>query len=173
MTTYTAIANSEVDGDSPITDTLMSRLRDNAIAMGEADPSVPSNLLPIGFLGTITTTSGSSQSLSGLTLTNYKFLLFVWNAVSQNATGGTFGIGAATACMNVLSASAANGISGLAWVELSTGIVVSASTEVASGIGSGGTIKVGATGYSTATTSVAVNTSGTFDAGSVRVYGLK
>ena len=169
MTTYSAIANSEVDGDSPITDTLMTRLRDNAIAMGEADTSVPTNLLPIGFLGTITTTSGSSQSLSSLTLTNYKFLLFVWNAVSaSNAGTVTMGIGAATACMQSPTGAAIT-LSGMAWVELATGLVVSASAESSGGNGT----KIGATGYSTATTSVAVNTSGTFDAGSVRVYGLK
>jgi len=41
MTTYTAIANSEVDGDSPVTDTLITRLRDNPLATAEGDTSAP------------------------------------------------------------------------------------------------------------------------------------
>jgi len=42
MTTYTAIANSEIDADSPVTTTLMQAMRDNpiAIAEGSADATV-------------------------------------------------------------------------------------------------------------------------------------
>ena len=35
MTTYTAIANSEIDADSPVTTTLMQAMRDNPIAIAE------------------------------------------------------------------------------------------------------------------------------------------
>lgn len=41
MTTYVAIADSDVDPESPITTTLMTRMRDNAIAIGEADSTAP------------------------------------------------------------------------------------------------------------------------------------
>ena len=41
MTTYTAIANTEVDGESPLTDTLMQRWRDNPLAIAEGDPTAP------------------------------------------------------------------------------------------------------------------------------------
>lgn len=42
MTTYTAIANAEIDADSPVTTTLMQAMRDNpiAIAEGSADATV-------------------------------------------------------------------------------------------------------------------------------------
>lgn len=169
MTTYTAITSGEVDSDSPITDTLLQRLRDNPIAIAEGDASVPSNLLQTLLLGTLTTTSGSTQTLSSLTLTPYKFLLMVWNAVSQSATGGSFGVGAASAVMTPLSGVATNTVSGFALVELATGIVTGASAET----GGTNSVRVGATGYTTATTSVSVSTSGTFDAGSVRIYGIK
>lgn len=41
MTTYSAIANSEVDADSPVTATLMQRLRDNPLAIQEGDATAP------------------------------------------------------------------------------------------------------------------------------------
>lgn len=41
MTDYLPIANSEVDANSPITETLMTRLRDNPLAIGEGSPGAP------------------------------------------------------------------------------------------------------------------------------------
>ena len=57
MTTYTGIANSEVDGDSPITDTLMQRLRDNVLAMFEGAAGAPR--LQLAALDTWFTTAGA------------------------------------------------------------------------------------------------------------------
>ena len=41
MTTYTAIANSEIDPDSPITTGLMTKIRDNPIALAEGASGAP------------------------------------------------------------------------------------------------------------------------------------
>ena len=41
MTTYTAIGNSEVDTDSPITESLITRLRDNPLAQFEGAAGAP------------------------------------------------------------------------------------------------------------------------------------
>ena len=41
MTTYTAIADSEIDPDSPITTGLMTKLRDNPIALTEGASGAP------------------------------------------------------------------------------------------------------------------------------------
>jgi len=41
MATYTAISNGQIDQDSPITQPLMTALRDNPIAMAEGDSSAP------------------------------------------------------------------------------------------------------------------------------------
>lgn len=41
MTTYTAIANSEIDADSPVTTTLMQAMRDNPIAISEGSSGAP------------------------------------------------------------------------------------------------------------------------------------
>lgn len=41
MATYTAITDAEIDQDSPITQTLMTKYRDNLIAVIEGDASAP------------------------------------------------------------------------------------------------------------------------------------
>ena len=68
MTSYVAVTSGEIDADSPITADLMSKLRDNPIAIAEGASTVPSNLFPTVLLGTLTTSSGTTQTLSGLDL---------------------------------------------------------------------------------------------------------
>jgi len=41
MTTYTAIIDSEIDTDSPVTESLMTRIRDNPIAISEGSAGAP------------------------------------------------------------------------------------------------------------------------------------
>lgn len=41
MTTYSAIASTEIDADSPITDALLGKLRDNPIAISEGASGAP------------------------------------------------------------------------------------------------------------------------------------
>jgi hypothetical protein len=41
MTSYTAIADTEIDAESPVTEELMTRLRDNPIAIGEGATGAP------------------------------------------------------------------------------------------------------------------------------------
>jgi len=123
-------------------------------------------------LGTLTTTSGSSQTLSGLTLTSYKYLRFEFNGVSHNAgTSESFRMGSAQLTEQVGSSATLYGnvvvtiLNGLASSCLSTSALTSFSTP---------TIRHDGTGYSSATTSVSVSvTSGSFDAGSVLVYGVR
>lgn len=122
-------------------------------------------------LGTLTTTSGSTQTLSGLTLTNYKQLIFEFNGVSHNSgTSQTISVGSAQIAAGI---SAANLVYGIVNVSLNSGIstaVLSRNTLPA--VATEG--YCGASGYSTATTSVSVSVGGgAFDAGSIRVYGMK
>lgn len=118
-------------------------------------------------LGTLTTTSGSAQTLSGLVLTDYKFLQFTLNGVSTSGSTGTIGLGPITDLFG--PAAGGSSVSGMAWVDLGNG-VATAPTKLAAD----SRVGTGASGYSTATTSVSVNVSaGTFDAGSIRIYGVK
>jgi hypothetical protein len=167
MTTYSAVASGEVDSDSPVTDTLMGKLANNPVAIAEADSSVPLSLLPTVLLGTMTTTSGSSKTISSLVLTPYKFLLFSLNAVSTTSAGVACTVGSAGDTEALTGPP--NTISGTVLVDLTTGFATAMTHETGGNRG----VKVGATGYTTATTSVVVSTSATFDAGSIKVYGLK
>lgn len=119
-------------------------------------------------LGTLTTTSGSTQTLSGLVLTDYKFLHFTLNSVSTTAgAGSTIGLGTVSDLFG--GATGAITVSGMGWVDLGSGVATAVTR-----LGTVSTVGAGASGYSTATTSVSVNvSSGTFDAGSIRIYGVK
>lgn len=116
-------------------------------------------------LGTITTTSGTSQSLSSLTLTGYKFLRLVFNGVSAGASGnlsvGSLVLGAWNNTTNVLT--------GIMDIDLTNGVGHAYATNAAGPLNSA---SAGATGYSTATTTVTLTSGTTFDAGSVLVYGM-
>lgn len=117
-------------------------------------------------LGSIATTSGTSRSLAGLNLTPYKFLRLAFNGVS-----GTAGI---ELFIDGIKASGGSGsagalLYGFADIDLATGVMSAA-------IGTPGnnfSVYAGLTSYTTVTTSIAVSGTVAFDAGSIRVYGMK
>ncbi len=64
MTTYSAIANSEIAVGAPITNSLMTKVRDNPLAIQENDATAPTvalatNITSQGALATLNTVSGS------------------------------------------------------------------------------------------------------------------
>lgn len=114
-------------------------------------------------LGTINTTSGTTQTLSGLTLTSYKFLFLVYNVVS-------FSVGAAIRLagwnISATTSNAAGTVSGNVSIDLTNGVAVSC--------GITGHANGSPSGLTTASTSISLTTTtGNFDAGSVLVYGVK
>lgn len=125
-------------------------------------------LAPQGFtlLGTITTTSGSTQTSGTLDLTGYDFLVFEANGVSLTGTGLQFTIGGQDFSGSV---GGSDVLYGMVWVSLTTG-------RGQGSVGPAGEVRtyVRNTGYTTASTTVTVGAgSGTFDLGSVRLYGVK
>jgi hypothetical protein len=163
MTSYVSIPNGDIDQDSPITQPLMTALRDNPIAIAEQDASVPVGL-HLGFypLGTINTTSGTTQTLSGLDLSQYKMLYVSVIGVNVASAAGQLQIGGAT-------------------VELFSGVAVSGAlffdltgSSIAQGRTVGASDSGGAHTVTTASTSIsAVSTSPNFTAGSVKIYGVR
>jgi hypothetical protein len=135
-------------------------------------------------LGTLTTTSGTTQTLSGLTLTNYKFL-----QISVNNVGYTTG-GAATfriASIDITYASyfdsltSAYGIltidlaSGAAAGAISTGYIArGASNFMALNANQTGPLAGNLSTLTTSTTSIAFTFSAgqTFANGTIKVYGV-
>jgi len=166
MTTYTAISNTLVAvGAKPFASTIQA-LRDNPIAIGEADSSVPADLLPTVHLGTINTTSGSTQTITGLSLAPYKFLFAVFNGVTHNQPTFTRTISFAGVQVSNTVGSAQNG---LIQIDLNTGRGSSVISTVSSTSALGADFSV-----TDATTSISVSTtSAVFSAGSVRLYGAK
>lgn len=127
----------------------------------------------ITFLGTITTTSGTSNTLGSLTLTNYSFLMLVFNGVSH--AGGTRSILLGNSTSDDVSVTntiitAADAVYGTCMVDLNTGIA-----SFFGGCASGALAGGNDTALSTSTTTISVAMSGgdTFDAGSIRVYGMR
>jgi len=117
-------------------------------------------------LGTITTTSGTSQSLTGLTLTGYKQIQCQLNGASISSSG-SIQINAKA----IMSATTSN-VYGIVLIDLTTGYF-SANTGDLGGTGTSATF-VNNSGLTTASTSITFTASaGTFDNGSILVYGVR
>lgn len=134
------------------------------------------NASSMTLLGTIATTSGTSQSLSGLNLTSYKQLCLVFNGVSHDDSINDRFIllGTSTsddvAITGNFSYAVSQNANGFVFVDLGTGVL---SSLVTAG-GSGGTFYSKDSPITTAATSISVAlSSNVFDSGSVGVYGVK
>lgn len=164
MTSYITITDAETDPEAPLTSELAKKWRDNPIAIAEADSTVPAGLLPTVHLGTLTTTSGTTQTLSGLVLTPYKFLRLVWNGVSHNwSSNQSFAVNGITVTSGISLNSA---VSGGIDIDLNNEVsVVSLNFAIATAQD---------LNINNSTTSISVSVSvGSFDAGSIRFYGAK
>jgi len=121
-------------------------------------------------LGTITTTSGASQTLSGLTLTDYKFLRLSVKGVSSTVTSTILSVTGCGAIGNAISNTGAT-LTGTVDIDLGLGVFASNIQMSTDAAASG---RAGTSTLTTATTSITVTISGgTFDAGSIEVYGVK
>lgn len=170
MTTYdeSAVSNTVIAHKKPITMQQGRALRDNLKSYMEGDPSITDANRQRVLLATISSTSGSTVSASGLTLTNYRSIIAVFDAVSLGITTGVQVAG--IRCTSNLT-SAANTFSGAVWIDLLTGIF---SAAVGENTASGSAAFGGNTGYSSATTTIAFSsTTGNFDAGQILIYGCK
>ena len=171
MTTYTTIPNTDIDQDSPITQPLMTALRDNPIAMAEADSSVAETLKPTVLLGTLDGTGGgSTMTLGSLTLTNYKMLAISFDGLSHNSgTNQNFTFAGITLLAGTINSSGT--AHGVIHVYLANGEAFHATSATTVGLDWG----VSTTSLSTATTSLSFATSagGNFDAGDIYIYGVK
>jgi hypothetical protein len=79
MATYTAITDAEIDQDSPITQTLMTKYRDNLTAVIEGDASAPKIDYP-----------AISDALTGVSARDIGSYTVAWYAVSGSLSDGTF-----------------------------------------------------------------------------------
>jgi hypothetical protein len=166
MPSFTTIPNASLLVDKPWTSALALAVRDNTIAIAEADPTVPLALLPTVYLGAINTASGTSATLAGLDLTPFKALRLVWNNVVVATTTTPGGISCA-GYVDSFGTFSSNQITGIATYDLATGVFHGGLTTEG--------VLVGQFAISTATTSINAATTGggLFAGGDIRVYGLK
>ena len=146
-------------------------LAENTMALAEADATVPLNLLPTVLLGTLNTTSGASQTLSGLDLTPFKFLRLSFLGVSTNSSGDILVAGVVVHP----GLSSSSQIRGVMEVDLHNGAFFCATSD-SGGVNTSSSItgRAGELPLTTADTSITVAMSiNSFDAGSIRVYGVK
>jgi hypothetical protein len=173
MATYVPILDTQLDPDAPLTSTLMYQLRDNTLAIAESDTTVPA-AYQIGhrLLGTLTTTSGTTVTLSGLVLTPYRFLKCVFNGTGSGSNSTTHQIGGAVVVSLPLSSDRAWGV-----VEIDlfngTGFAAMSINNANPGGAIGGVYGI-RTSITTASTAVsAVCGGGSFGTGSIRVCGVQ
>ncbi len=122
-------------------------------------------------LGTITTTTGTSQSLTSLDLTTYRSLRLVVNGVSTTSTGNL-----QCQSQNIfIGLSAGATVRGIVDIDLQFGNYTAMTADIGTtaSVATSGII-VGNMSISTATTTLTMTiATGNFDAGSIRVWGLK
>lgn len=129
-------------------------------------------------IGTITTTSGTSASISGLTLTPYKMLFIVFDGVSHDSgSGQTLLLGTSTADDIAISTNATFGsgatVRGIVTTDLTNGVSTSFVDNFSST--GAGTVPARFAGLPIRTSSTSISvafSAGNLDAGSVRVYGI-
>lgn len=117
-------------------------------------------------LGTLATTSGTTQTFSGLSLSGYVYLFIIVSGVSPTYSPSTaLTLGGMVVSANIATASSA---SGLIWLNLANGW---ASSAVATANDSTRQVQ---TSYTGASTSISFSWSvGDFDAGTISIYGVK
>jgi hypothetical protein len=122
-------------------------------------------------LGTISTTSGATATLSGLNLTSYKFVVASFDGVSCSSN---FSLRLGTSAGVQLTATMTNvsqGINGIAYFDISLGKYFS--DTVLSSSGAADTYAGSQSTITTASTSISFAfQSGNFDAGQIRLYGV-
>lgn len=168
MTTYRAIAATEDQVEAFVTAELAQAWTDNVLAIAEADATAPAALLPTVLLGTGTPSGVSSSTLSSLVLTPFKLLLVSYSFTTNLASGtGVLALGGGNLATSIPSI--ASTAAGIAIIDLASG-------RTGNMYGGGGAaVGSSASGYSTATTSVAFTYSGAGPSitGTWRLYGLK
>lgn len=148
-----------------------AKIADGAVSAAKLGSDAPGMTL----LGTVSTTSGTTATLSNLTLTNYKAIYIVLNGVSATSAFAVVTNTTGTANSGTFLHTVLNQASGIAtgfvWVDLLSGAfrssVMNTSTTTDQSV-------VNTVAFSTATTSITFTPSaGSFDLGSITVYGVK
>lgn len=146
------------------------------LTSGGASAAPSWNNVGMVLLGTIATTSGTNPTLSGLTLTGYKQLVLSFDGVGHNAASArAILVGTSTANdVQVISTFASTDLArGILFIDLVAGTFSFPFFFGSTSSGSGG-IRAGDLAITSASTavSIALDSTGSFNAGSISVYGV-
>jgi len=138
---------------------------------------ITANVGGMALLGTLTTTSLSTQTLSGLTLTDYKALYISIDRVSSSGASDVirFNSGSGPIICDGLTASTYTWY-GYIWLNLEQNGAFAASSGQLSSVStasSQGIVYAGESGITTASTAVVFASTSTFDSGTIKIYGVK
>jgi hypothetical protein len=148
-------------------------------SQGASSAPVWSSANGMTLLGTLTTTSGGTQTLSGLDLSGYKNVVLFLNNVSHNNATTAQSLRLASIIMVDNTIGNTGSLWGCMTIDLQTGACgISASTATsATGTAAVGTSRGGGgnVGITTASTSLSFTWSAgaSFDAGSINIYGVR
>jgi hypothetical protein len=123
-------------------------------------------------LGTITTTSGSEQGLTSLTLTGYKQLVLVLVGVTVNGSGQLRVHQASGTGQVVINAASSGAQRGIVIIDLDAGVFSAAVAAASASASAVASAYAGDTTITTASTAVYISGTLSFLSGSVRVYGV-
>lgn len=99
MTTYTAVPDSDIDANSPVTATLMTLLRDNPIAITEKAAGAP--VLADGYIVEAMYAAGSVDQTAIKTATSAQSVSGSSGNISLALTGGTYSMVTARSTNNI------------------------------------------------------------------------
>jgi len=161
----TELTQTQVEDDTDTTFGLVSGER-----LAEAVAANAPEAGGLTLLGTLTTTSGTARTLSGLDLTGYKFLKFTVDGVGNSSgTDEALELEGVTISDGCRSTQV---IRGIGEVDISAGVLTSVIHEAAlpSSDSYSGSISI-----SNASTSLSFtwSSSGSFDEGEIKIYGMK
>jgi hypothetical protein len=126
-------------------------------------------------LGTLTMTSGTSQTLSGLTLTGYKQVQIIGTGISTTFVGGQAGaviISPNGARLTNDASSASDSIDFFAFIDLTTGISSSTYSINSGSINPNVYLRLSGLLNSATSITLSAGNSTSYDAGTVYIYGV-
>jgi len=142
----------------------------SAAVKAYADSAVANRVGSVVLLGTMTTTSGTSQSLTGVDLSSYSTVYMEVIGVSCGNTSGLMVLGPGLGYFSNTLSNSVNTWDGFATVNLTSGRIVGVLS-----LSNGGTAQIvsGSTGLTRASTTLTVTCGSPFDAGQIIFYGIK
>jgi hypothetical protein len=180
--TFVSVTNGDGASGNPTLDLSAAAVvtASETIASNNNDTTLPTSAavkthvdaFKMSLLGTLTTTSGTTQTLSGLSLTNYNYLFITYIGVSHNSgVNQSLQIEGIQATTTYDSASTLRGTTIL---EIASGTGIGLITDSPANGSGAGTTRAFDCVFSAGSTSISFTWSAgaSFDAGTIRVYGV-